>query len=671
MQNYSRYRHSTIRRDRRRATMQNKEPKTTTKEMPPVRLVLNTLKYFYREAFHYQPWYFAYVITSILINALAPFINILLPKIIIDELMGDRDIKKMVTVVLIILVGNMIANIAKNFISDTMGKYTDRFERYFKVKISEKTMSMDFEHTEDPQALEQASRAETGMDWYSGGIAGLTGSFMNIISNSITLAGVVVVMAMGSPILLMVIVIGVATRTLITAKVNAVNVKHFKGLVALNRTFGYIFWQLSDFRFGKDIRLYGATKMMLEKATTHTDAQVEKWRKQSMEQLPLNEMDVAISAVTDGITYFYLGYLAIKKLITIGDFTMLIAAAGSFGGSLRAIIWNLQEIHKKSTFMQEYIKFMEYKATMQTGTKSVPKAEDYEFCFVNVSFKYPRSEDYVLRNVNLTLSSKEHLSVVGLNGAGKTTFIKLLCRLYDVTEGAILLNGVNIKEYVYDEYMKLFAVVFQDYRLFAFSMKENILLEDDIPEGITIKKNPYNDPLVQSKIRRQPEVSITGLKEEATVMDKDRKAIGSDTDLQELCKICGLEEKINSLEKGLDTVLYKQFEEDGIEPSGGESQKLAIARALHKDAPVVILDEPTAALDPMAEYEIYNQFDRLVGGKTAVYISHRLSSCKFCDRIAVFSKETVAEYGTHEELVKIPGGIYAEMFAAQAQYYVE
>lgn len=623
----------------------------------PVSYVLHTLRYFYKEAFHYQPLYFLYVTASVLVNAVSPFINILLPKLIIDELMGDKDIRRIITVVLIIIFGNMIFNMLKNFISDTMSKYADRFERYFKVKISYKTMEMDFEHTEDPEALEQASRAETGMDWYSGGIAGLTRCFMDIISNFLTLLGVVVVIATGSPILLAVIVIGILLRTLINTRINAINVKHFKGLVALNRAFGYIFWQLSDFRFGKDIRLYEASDMMLEKATLHTDAQTEKWRKQSLEQLPLNEADVVIGTVIDGLTYFYLGFLAIKKYITVGDFTMLTTAGGTFSGSLRSIIWNLQEIHKKSTFMQEFMKFMEYETALPIGIKTVPTTYDYEIQFKNVSFRYPRSEQYVLRNVNLTLSGKEHLSVVGLNGAGKTTFIKLLCRLYDVTDGEILLNGVNIKEYDYEEYMKLFAVVFQDYKLFAFSMKENILLKDDLPEDMQIQN------VKEHRIHNQK------VSQENQDMNNVTASMYADN-LEELCQVCGLSEKIVSLEKGLDTILYKQFEEDGIEPSGGEAQKLAIARALHKNAPIVILDEPTAALDPMAEYEIYNHFDHLVGGKTAVYISHRLSSCKFCDRIAVFANETVAEYGTHEELLRIPEGIYATMFSAQAQYYI-
>ncbi|MDE5679135.1 MAG: ABC transporter ATP-binding protein/permease, partial [Lachnospiraceae bacterium] len=278
-------------------------------------------------------------------------------------------------------------------------------------------------------------------------------------------------------------------------------------------------------------------------------------------------------------------------------------------------------IIKKTNYAYEYIVLMRYPIAIEKGEKHVEN-KPHTIEFKNVDFTYPNTEVQVLKNVSLTLHAGEHLSVVGLNGAGKTTFVKLLCRLYDPTAGEILLDGVNISEYDYNEYMQLFSPVFQDFKLFAFSMKENIILGDDMKQEAVL-------PLV---------------------------------------KQVGLEEKVSSMEKGLDTSLFKFYEEDGIEPSGGEQQKLAIARALYKKAPVVILDEPTAALDPVAEYDIYRQFEELVGGKTAVYISHRLSSCKFCDRIAVFSEGRVAEYGAHDELLKL-GGIYAEMFAAQAQYY--
>ena len=242
--------------------------------------------------------------------------------------------------------------------------------------------------------------------------------------------------------------------------------------------------------------------------------------------------------------------------------------------------------------------------------------------FDNVSFKYPNTERYILKNISLKINSGEHLAIVGQNGEGKTTFIKLLCRLYDNYEGKIIINGKEAREYNAAEYMNMLSVVFQDYRLFAFKIKDN----------------------------------VTGFKER-------------NEDLSEIYKLAGVDEWINKLENKDNTYIYKMFVEDGVEPSGGQAQKLAIARALYKNAPIVILDEPTAALDPISEYEVYNNFDKLVNKKTAIYISHRLSSCKFCDRIIVFSGGAIIEEGSHEELINNTSGLYYKMYNTQAKYY--
>ncbi|MDE7234143.1 MAG: ABC transporter ATP-binding protein/permease, partial [Ruminiclostridium sp.] len=375
---------------------------------------------------------------------------------------------------------------------------------------------------------------------------------------------------------------------------------------------------------GEDIRLYESADMMCEKGNVYADFQISEWMDRGRKQCKNSWVMDFVNALRDGLSYFYIGYLALTKVITVGDFSMCISGSGTFYWSLHRIVTGVQEVSKKCAYAHRYIEFMEYPAAMTKGERPV-KDGDHTVEFVNVGFKYPRSENFVLKNINIKIKSGEHLSIVGLNGAGKTTFIKLLCRLYDVTEGAILIDGVNIKEYSEEEYRKLFAVVFQDFQLFAFSLRENITLSE--------------------------------------ASDDER--------INEVLKQSGLYDDVQKLEHGLDTPLFKSFDEKGTELSGGQRQKTVISRALYRNAPIVILDEPTAALDPVAEYDIYRQFNTLVGGKTAIYISHRLSSCKFCDKIAVFAEDTIKEYGTHDELVEKPGGIYAEMFAAQAQYYTE
>ena len=264
---------------------------------------------------------------------------------------------------------------------------------------------------------------------------------------------------------------------------------------------------------------------------------------------------------------------------------------------------------------------------MYQGSLTVEKRDDNEYYveFRDVSFKYPGSDVWALRHVNLKFKVGEKLAVVGMNGSGKTTFIKLLCRLYDPAEGEILLNGVNIKKYNYDEYMSVFSVVFQDYRLFAFTLGQNVAARTD-----------YDEERVKHCLHQ-----------------------------------AGFKERLETLPNGTETYLFKNYDKNGVEFSGGETQKIALARALYKDAPFIILDEPTAALDPVSEYEVYSNFNRISGEKTAIYISHRLASCRFCDKIAVFDHGEIIQRGSHDELVADKNGKYYELWHAQAQYYTE
>ena len=591
--------------------------------------VRSTLKMMFGIMAREKPWFIVIYVFMALAVIAAGTAEIIFPKFIIDELvaMAGGDIQTHITNAIllaavyigIIAAANLIAAIG-NYFQDILREW---FNEYIDLKLAERAMDMDFQYTEDPGALDKLNKAQEGMSWYSGGIMGVTDAVYNIVINTgkgITGAGIIIFCC---PWLLLVQLVSLVLITIFQAKNMKIGQEGFAKLSKLNRIFGYVFFQLADFRYGKDVRLYNSAGMMGGKAKSYSDKMCGVWRDQSYaERKNSFGMDIT-NSLRDGVSYFYIGWLALTGAITIGDFSMCIGAAGTLYFSLMGLVGGMQDIANKCNYAHRYIEFMDYPAAMSKGTRKISDG-DHTIEFRHVGFKYPRSDKWVLRDINLTIKQGEHLSVVGLNGAGKTTFIKLLCHLYDVTEGEILIDGVNIKEYSDEEYRKLFAVVFQDFSLFAFSLRENIAFSDD-------KKN---DPAINEVIEK-----------------------------------CGLAEDAEKLPDGLDTVIFKSFDENGTDLSGGQKQKAAIARALYKDSPVVILDEPTAALDPVAEYDIYRQFDTLVGGKTAVYISHRLSSCKFCDRIAVFADSTVKEYGTHDELAYKPGGIYAEMFAAQAQYY--
>lgn len=335
----------------------------------------------------------------------------------------------------------------------------------------------------------------------------------------------------------------------------------------------------------------------------------------------------AVSVMFTGVAYGFVCLKAWAGAFGLGAVTQYVASITQVSGGVSKLINYLGDMRNNAAFLELEFRFLDIPDRMYQGSLTVEKRRDrqYEVEFRDVSFKYPGSETYALSHVNMKFEVGKRLAVVGMNGSGKTTFIKLLCRLYDPTEGQILLNGIDIRKYNYGEYMNIFSVVFQDFQLFALPLGQNVAGRVDY------------DP-----VRAE---------------DCLQKA--------------GFGDRLEKMPKGLETYLYKDYDKDGVDISGGEAQKIAIARALYKDAPFIILDEPTAALDPVAEAEIYEKFDEIVEDKTAIYISHRLSSCKFCDQIAVFHEGSVIQQGTHTQLLSDEAGQYYALWNAQAQYYNE
>ena len=593
--------------------------------------VLVKLKTIVREMFPVAakrfPFFFPLETLKMLCDILMPFIALFVSPMIIDELIGGRRLRTLFVYAFILIFGEALLSVIKEIVSNRLNMYQERLSNFFYMRISEHSMNLDFQLTEDKDALDQLEKANTGMDWYSGGVYGIAEQLFMFMGNAIKIGGFVTVIALHTPILILVILGGVLLNGLFYYKSNQVEVEAFSRSAHSNRMFEYFGWELTDFRYGKDIRLYDASDMLLNKWDGFADRQMSVWMWRAGKQCKYSLGIVLISVIITTFNCFYAALMAIKGVFSLGTFTQIVEAAGGLNNLLQGIIGNVTELIKRSNYAYEYCIFMNYPIALPKGNREVaPGLHKIEFR--NVCFSYPGSDSKVLSGINLTIEKGERVSLVGLNGAGKTTLVKLLCRLYDPTEGTILLDGIDIREYNYDEYIKVFSPVFQDFMLFAFSVNENIAIK----EG-----NELDD------------------------LEKER--------IVQLVRQTGLEDILEKFPQGLESILFKYFDENGVEPSGGEQQKIALARALYKDAPVVILDEPTSALDPIAEYEIYKHFNELIEKKTSLYISHRLSSCRFCNHIAVFSDGRIAEYGTHDELMKIANGIYAKMFEAQAQYY--
>ena len=453
---------------------------------------------------------------------------------------------------------------------------------------------------------------------------GLSSAFF---TNLFQLAGYTYIIASLHPLVIAFILAVIGTNTLITRKLNKIGYEYDPLITKFSRRYSYIYGTMVSFSVGKEVRINGASKWLRKKFDKETDEYMKSLRANENKKLPYDILTMVVGLVQTVVIYGYCAYLAISGGITVGSFSVFLGAVTAFTGSFTGFIGRFSGLALLSKYVDDYKEFLTYTkhngAERETVCGSDPTEGKFDIEFQNVSFMYPNTDRYVLRNVNIKIRSGERLSVVGYNGAGKSTFIKLICRLYEPTEGKILIGGVDISTIDLADYREMLSVVFQDFQLFWLTIRDNI------------------------------------------VMDREYDKVRLDDAIEK----SGLGERIALLENGVETELWRLFDESGVEFSGGEGQKVACARAYYKDAPVVILDEPTASLDPIAETRLYERFNNIIGNKTSIYISHRLASVKFCDSIAVFADGELVERGTHRELMDA-NGIYAEMFRKQAHYYV-
>ncbi len=376
----------------------------------------------------------------------------------------------------------------------------------------------------------------------------------------------------------------------------------------------------------KDIKLYGARSLVYEYLCEHGKQFRDRKNENMSKADGINALvNNVLGAGVQGICYFFITLLAAGGSVSVGMIVRYVACFERIVTALQAIIRDLQGFLLVARRQATTMEYLDAAGSLYKGMLPVEKRNDdeYEIEFRDVSFRYPGSEVDALSHLSLKIRIGERMAVVGKNGSGKTTMIKLLSRLYDPTEGQILLNGIDIRKFDYCEYRKLFSIIFQDFSLFSFSIAQNVAASEE-----------YDAEKVRGCLER-----------------------------------AGFGERLAQLSDGIETVIDKEWEDNGILVSGGERQKIAIARALYKEAPFILLDEPTASLDPLAEFEVYSAFQEMVGSKTAIYISHRLSSCRFCNDIVVFDAGRIAQRGSHEQLMKEKRGLYYSLWSEQAEYY--
>lgn len=581
----------------------------------------------------FDPRLFAWIAMNAVSTALGNMVPIVMPKLIIDELTGGGRVERVVTLAVLfgaaLFITNGITGISYGFGTIPSGSMSIRFIALrirFHARQNLKNMTLDYQKLEDPETLDMAQRAERAMYGNYEGVEGMSRLVLTMFRSLLTLIGTVSVVAvMGYWLLL--VTLGVLIVNYIVSNRARIRDKQIADALApTNRKIEYMERMSSDFKYGKDIRIYRLKEFILTRLKKEHGVHFKEASKRQKIALLSGNVGSLTALVQEIAMYAWLCRLVVKEALGIGSFLMYITSIRTFSSSLNELLEGFVSLQRQSAVICDYRAYVEMPDT-PSGGAAVPAdilRGGAVIEFEHVSFKYPGSDQYALYDVSFKMNLREKLAVVGLNGAGKSTFIKLLMRLYKPERGRILLGGADIQTYDRDEYFSLFSAVFQEINTFAFTIAENVSMQEyekaDLP-----------------RVRR-------------------------------CLELAGLMDKIDALPKGIDTAMQKTIDLDGVEFSGGETQKLALARALYKDAPFIVLDEPTAALDALAEERLYMEFDRLTRDKTAIYISHRLASTRFCDRVILFENGAIAECGTHDELLA-QGGKYAELFGVQAQYY--
>lgn len=588
--------------------------------------LLSNLKYIMGYAWSQDKVLFAQCGVYTILASIAPFIGIFLPKFLIDELLGQRRIE----IILMTLIGFFLLSSVVNYsIAWLRCAYSPRVTKIrtdYITMISDKIMKMDFKNTEDPEVLNKIKSVMNAVMSNNTGVEGVYHTLLGLFGRLTAFVGYISIVLFLSPWILLFLIINVLISYALTMRVKKYEYSQKEKAADKDRRTFYVFDTMYDFAYGKDIRIYDLKNILIDKFKKFRGERIDISNDVQEKQLKVKIVDVILLVIRECVVYGYLIYNVLFTGMGIGDFTMYFSTINGFGDWMKGILDDLANIKAQNMYLDDMREFLEIKSENKEKTKDIPIDSSYEIEFKNVSFKYPKTDKYIYKNLSLKIKKGQRLAIVGINGAGKTTFVKLLCRLYEPTSGEILINGVNIKDFSKEEYYKILSVVFQDIKTFAFTVAENVSLEN--------------------------------------LEEVDREKV------LHCIEKAGVGDKINSLQKGIDTSLLKILDGEGVELSGGENQKLALARALYKNGKIVILDEPTSALDAVAEYNIYKGFDELIGDKTAIYISHRLASTKFCDVIAFFENGEIVEYGTHEELLK-KNGKYSDMFNIQAQYYKE
>lgn len=572
-----------------------------------------------------NPLFIILMFADIIISSASTFPAILFPKYIIDALVEGRELSYIIFLITCMVGLSLLFNTLMLWLNNKRDHLSLILGFTLTNEINKKCLEIDYNLYNDINTLDKRYYAYKVVN--DNNFVALLSSIRDFFKNLIVLSGIILLTIRIDATILVIALIVITIQTIATSKTTKRQLDYNEEAFPYMRRSEYVSRISNVITFRKDILIYNAKDYVINKLNGYNQFLFDFFKKLKKFQILSGLLGNFVAHIYQFIMYTFLSIKMLNHAITIGDFSLYLGALNTFVNSCNGAIGSVIDIRRRIQYFEAYQDFMNIKSNFRTGKrllKDVVK-DEFVFTFENVSFAYPGQEHYVLKNINIQLRSGEKLAVIGDNGAGKTTFTMLLMRLFDPNEGRILLNGIDIREIDYDEYLKMFGTVFQDFKIFGYSVLENIVFREDSSE---------------QDIQR----------------------------VNDLLKENDMEERIHKMRNGIHTYLTRELDENGEELSGGEMQKIAIIRAVFKDADFLVMDEPTSALDPNAEYKIYLKFAEMTKGKSAIYISHRLASTHFCDKIAMFDDGQIIEYGTHNELMKNKKKYY-HMYSIQSELY--
>lgn len=585
---------------------------------------LKSLPQFLKEISRDYKYMMPLIFLLAIFQGLSPLINIILPKYILDELLDMKRINILLIYIGVLALGNFLFQVAISICKNYLIVHTYTLTLDSVNKLGVKSTKIGLEDSEKKSNLDLLERGKQG----SYNIVSFTETISNMGGSFITIIMVIGILIRNDWRLILIILLCNIVTIPCFSKIKELDIDNEKRGIPENRAFRYLVSVATDYRFAKDLRIYKGDKFFIKKAEDTMDKILNINHEYFTKNGLWNGVAQSIVQIQLTLTFIILGLSLLAAKITVGTFTMLYGASNQLGRSFNSLIQGYTDLITLSYNLDPYYEFLNIEETGKEEGSNESLNRPISLTFENITFRYPTAKDNILKDVSFNIYPGETLAIVGKNGAGKTTIIMLLSRLYKPQKGRILINGVDIQKLSMEEYRRQLSIVFQDFKLLPIKLNENILC-----------------------------------KEEGLITDEETEMLWKK--LEET----GIKSWVESQAKGIKSYISKIYDDMGLLPSGGQEQKIAISRALARDGNLVILDEPTAALDPKSEEEVFENLIQLTKGKTSIFISHRLSSTRIADRIIVLDKGEILEEGTHRELIQ-QGGLYAEMFNIQAKQYV-